>query len=148
MFNRWILYMLSSIVLSSSGWQRLTAQQIVRPDSVVQIKDSTTGDVGFVIPKLIAIDYRNLLVHTLPLMEAQIDTLKLVIDKNRSIINNQKEEIGLLKSNVADAQQQFAAEHAIRLACEKEKAKLFWWKLGTGAFAATTAAMLVLYALK
>ncbi|RQW11503.1 hypothetical protein EH222_00255 [candidate division KSB1 bacterium] len=115
---------------------------------MVQIKDSSTGDIGFVIPKLIAIDYRNLLVNTLPLMEAQIDTLKLVIDKGASVISAQKDEIGLLKSNVADVQQQLAAEHAIRLACEKEREKTFWWKLGTRTFAATTAAMLVLYALK
>jgi hypothetical protein len=122
----------------------LTAQQIVYPDSTVMLRDARTGDVGFVFPKLIAIDYRNLLLKTMPLMEGQIDTLKLDIEKHKSIISDQEQEIGFLQSNLKDSQKQFDAEHSIRLACEKELKKICWWKAGTYGFAITTIVALLI----
>ena len=110
------------------------------------LKDSRTGDVGFVMPKLIAIDYRNLVMITVPMMEEQIDSLKLNITKHKSIINNQHDEIDLLKINVDDAKKQLEAENNIRLACEQEQARMKKWKVYTYVLAAATLVTLGLYA--
>lgn len=92
---------------------------------------------------LIAIDYRNLLMVTMPLMEGQIDTLKLNLEKHRSVIADQKEEIGLLRLNVEDTELKFKTEQKLRLACEKELKKKKWWQYSTYGSAAVLVGVLV-----
>ena len=70
---RAILYFMSLILLLSSAWESSKAQQqAVFPDSIVIIRDTQSGRIGFVFPESLAVDYRNLIVNYVPALEGKI----------------------------------------------------------------------------
>ncbi len=135
------------MLLLSSVSARVTAQ-IVYPDSVVMIKDPKTNQVGFVIPRLVAIDYRNLVVKIVPSLEEQIDNLSAKVEKLQSIINEQNRQLQAKDEIIRSERQKVQNLEEIQKKCEKEIAAKKRWKTAALVLAGSTAITTLLLLIK
>ena len=142
-----ILCIVSLMLLLSSVSNRLIAQEIVFPDSVVMIRDANTDEVGFIFPRLIAIDYRNLVVNVVPLLEEEVELHKKESERYCSLISEHKEEIRILTSNIEDERRKFEEQERITKVYEKlfknERKLKRRWRLACGAMAVGVLAALI-----
>lgn len=129
----------------SSAWESSKAQQIVYPDSIVMIRDTQTGRIGFVFPESLAVDYRNLIVNYVPALEGKIALQDSLVAEGKKLLKDKNAEIVILNANMKDTNQMFEEQKGIsesfeRLYKKERSAKRFWrvmaYLLGAGAVAA------------
>lgn len=134
---------MSLMILLSSVYHNSSAQQIVYPDSIVMVKDAKTGQIGYVFPHKIAIDYYNLVTHLVPALEDKIGLQNSEILNHRGIISEKDKQIGLLQSNINDERTKYSKIESL---CTKYEGELKWkkfWKTSAMILAGTTALFLV-----
>lgn len=139
---------MSLMILLSSVYHNSSAQQIVYPDSIVMLKDAKTGQVGYVFPHKIAIDYYNLVTNLVPALEDKIGLQDSELFKQRQIISEKDNQIGLLGKNIEDERAKFAKIDSL---CKKYEDELKWkkfWKTSAMVLAGTTALFLITTAIK
>ena len=136
---------MSLILLLSSAWESSKAQQqAVFPDSIVIIRDTQSGRIGFVFPESLAVDYRNLIVNYVPALEGKISLQDSLIAEGKKLLKDKNAEIVILNANMKDTSQMFEEQKGISESFEKlykqeRRAKRFWrvmaYLLGAGAVA-------------
>lgn len=134
---------MSLMILLSSAYHSSTAQQIVFPDSIVMLKDGKTGQIGYVFPHKIAIDYYNLVTYLVPALEEKSGLQDNEILKQRQIITEKDNQIGLLGKNIEDERLKFAKSDSL---CKKYEKELKWkkfWKTSAMVLAGTTAVFFI-----
>ncbi len=112
------------------------------------IKDPKTNQVGFVFPRLAAIDYRNLVVKVIPSMEQQIEMLSAKMEKLQSIINEKDRQLQAKEAIIRSERQKVANLEALQKKCEKEIAAKKRWKTATLVLAGSTAITTLLLLIK
>ena len=75
-------------------------------DSVRLIALPETGEVGFIIPKSVALHYRNLVFDLLPALEQKIQLLEDASAQQLSLSENRLQQIGTLKEQRDNLQEQ------------------------------------------
>lgn len=132
------------MLLLSSAWESSKAQQIVYPDSIVMIRDTQSGRIGFVFPESLAVDYRNLIVNYVPALEGKIALQDSLVAEGKKLLKDKNAEIVILNANITDTKTMFEDQKAISASFEtlykkERRAKRFWrvmaYLLGAGAVA-------------
>lgn len=120
----------------------------MRQDSIVMVKDAKTGDIGFVFPYKIAIDYRNLVTNLVPSLEEKITLQEKQVAKLNQVIGEKDNEIQLLGKNVDAERQKYTEKDNLCKIYEKELRSKKFWKTASMVLAGATAVLLVTTILK
>jgi len=108
------------------------------------IKDANSNEVGFVFPRRIAIDYRNLIVNYVPALEDKIELQEMEIAKTNQILGAKDQEINLLKLNIADERKKFEQLNGLQNLYEKEIRSKKFWRTATYILAGSTGILTLL----
>jgi len=127
---------MSLIVLC--GFSSLTAQiNKIDPDSITAVKD-LQGNVGFIFPKVIAIEYMNIKKNAVQ-AKAHIDSLSRLVQLHESAKKDLELENVKLRQVVRNDSTAIQMQQATLTNTENElkkmKRRLTLWKIGTGSLA-------------
>lgn len=122
----------------------------VPADSVRMVVLPETGEVGFIVPKSIALHYRNLVLDLLPALEQKIELLEDASAQQLSLSENRLEQIEHLATQRDMLQEQvtlYAADatalknqlDAVNKARKREIVKKKFWRSSNYLFMGTTA---------
>ena len=127
-----LIYIVNLTILLSVGFTNIQAQQAIYPDSVIMLTDSETDQIGYIFPEKIAIDYRNLLKRTIPLMETKIRMQNILMTKDSERIVHLNHIKALLKMNIeSEMEKTGEAEQLaknIKKEFDKERRKRIFWQ--------------------
>jgi hypothetical protein len=104
------------------------------------LTDEASKEIGFVIPRLIGVDYRNLVVKLIPSYEEKIGLLSQRLDRTTQLITEKDNQLRLKDNIISDERQKVQNLEMVQEQCKKELRKKKWYKLGTIFFAGSTLA--------